>query len=604
MHQFAPAAPVPKSTFSAKFEAVSFLLNCVRLHVKLFFDWWFSRSINLPEKHGGGLRLTANFSQRAVTDSLREGTEGLVVSYQVSNRSKVFDDAAIDVISESVDGRLQLRAEPTEAAKQILGPVNMDATGHAELQSRLQPATSPQFYSRLVDGVIASDLPSDDALQNLGYAMASVAHSTNSSSIPVQFTYLGQFIAHDLAHTDFNGDLTDVENLASHAFDLSSIFTEDNITCANPDDVNGIGGARLGYTTPKGDEPPRLEDLPRDQDGNPGRSCLPDQRNDANLALSQMTVSVIKFYRFVFEHCASDVEEAQSITRRHIQSIVLHDFLPRILWDQSYLADPLALNTLERKVINPTLQPKLFQVPVEFATAFFRFGHSMVRAKYKWGNSLPNKFLALGDLITETHNKTLKTTRSRIDNEWVIDWPIFVTDQNSALIDCKTQTYLEELPIWAVDDPPHGYGEVNLAVLSLERGKTQLLPTAQMFQEWLECSLEDGAPELIRIGADDLISEADGSVGSFLEPDMLCELQHRTPLFYYTLREAEICTSGKRLGPLASRIVLETIHGAIAAAKNNIITGDKFSTDPKLPIEQSCIFRFSDLLACVGSDPI
>lgn len=554
----------------------------------------------MPENHGGGLRLTADASQQNVARLLRDNTPGLLFSYEISNREKAFDGALIQVFREITGDRLQLLTRPTSEAEELLGLDRADAIVSETELKRASP-DGVQFYSRLVDCVSPNDLPSDEALRSLGYAMAMATPAAGSSGIPVQFTYLGQFVAHDLAHTNFQGNPLDVENLKSAAFDLSSIFGNDTVTCGNPDDVNGIGGARLGYTTPRNGKPPRLEDLPRDQDSTPGQSCLPDRRNDSNLALSQLTVAILKFYRFVFENCASDIAEAQSITRRHIQSMVLHDFLPRILWDQRYQANPLELNGFERRLVNPGGEKDLFQVPVEFATAFFRFGHSMVRSKYRWGDDLPNKLLSLSSLITESYNRTLKTKRSRIDDEWVLDWEVFTAQQNSALIDCKTQTYLEELPPWAIENPPEGYEEVNLAVLSLQRGKTQTLPTVQIFQKWLDNTLKCGAPELERIGSDDLISKADGRVGAFLKPNICSELQNQTPLFYYTLREAELCAAGQHLGPLASRIVLETIHGAIAAADNNIITGEAFLTDCKLPIDQAQVFRFRDFLRCIDA---
>jgi hypothetical protein len=51
-------------------------------------------------------------------------------------------------------------------------------------------------------------------------------------------------------------------------------------------------------------------------------------------------------------------------------------------------------------------------------------------------------------------------------------------------------------------------------------------------------------------------------------------LVQKAPLWFYTLREAEHFHGGRRLGPLASRIVMETLHAAIQAAPGGIIDAE------------------------------
>lgn len=556
----------------------------------------------MSDLHGGRLKLTANASQERVAQKLRDRSKGLLVAYELSDRNESFEGAALEIYNDGEGPEPQLRSNLTPMAQERLGLDQASTSRSDQNISDLRSALSGKAdtYSRLVENVVFADLPSDTALTQLTRAIGKVPPSSSPSGIPVQFTYLGQFVAHDLAHTNFEGDPYDVENMKSAALDLSSIFSDDSVPCGNPDDEMGVGGVRLGLTDPRNGLPSRLEDLPRDQDGCPGRSCLPDTRNDANLALSQLTVLILKFYRLIFEECGSDVADAQRITRRHIQSMVLHDFLPRLLYDKSYLADPLALNTFKRRIVNSEGEPKLFQVPVEFATAFFRFGHSMVRGEYDWTGEAPNKdSLTLSDVLKESHSVHLASSRSRVRDDWVIDWDAFTDQQFAAPIDCGFQKYLTQLSPELVDQPPAGYTSINLAALSLQRGKTLQLPTTQAFQCFLDDLLEPGSPERERIAPDQLLSKCDGGVGSHLEAAALCELRESTPLFFYTLREAELWSAGQRLGPVASRIVLETIHGAISAADDNILTGECFSTHPSLPIPQAKVFRFSDLLGCI-----
>ena len=77
------------------------------------------------------------------------------------------------------------------------------------------------------------------------------------------------------------------------------------------------------------------------------------------------------------------------------------------------------------------------------------------------------------------------------------------------------------------------------------------------------------------------------------------ELRKRTPLWYYILREATFRGAfGSHLGPMCSRIVMETIHAAIEAAPGNIISGTPFVTAGRLPVQpaQREKFLFADMI--------
>ena len=51
-------------------------------------------------------------------------------------------------------------------------------------------------------------------------------------------------------------------------------------------------------------------------------------------------------------------------------------------------------------------------------------------------------------------------------------------------------------------------------------------------------------------------------------------LQHRTPLWFYVLREAQVTAGGQHLGPVGGRIVAEVIIGLIQGDRTSYLRQD------------------------------
>jgi hypothetical protein len=83
----------------------------------------------------------------------------------------------------------------------------------------------------------------------------------------------------------------------------------------------------------------------------------------------------------------------------------------------------------------------------------------------------------------------------------------------------------------------------SLAVRDLQRGQGVGLPSGEAIARFME--IAPLTPEQVGIA----------SVG------WQCE----TPLWYYILRESDICTGGNRLGPVGGRIVADVLVGLIDA---------------------------------------
>lgn len=205
------------------------------------------------------------------------------------------------------------------------------------------------------------------------------------------YTYLGQFIDHDVtldvqpqptAFFSFGGTsardpLLDpggnpVSDYETKKMDLSQIYgggpsvspqlyASDGIHFLVPQNVNGV------------------VDLPRNPDGS---AIIVEKRNDENQILSQLHVAMLLFHNAVAD--ATGVKHTNNFTQlqrtvtRYYQWAVLHDFMP-LLFGQQVISD---VATGKHKVYDPGADLTRPIMPIEFSTAAYRFGHSLVRNAY------------------------------------------------------------------------------------------------------------------------------------------------------------------------------------------------------------------------------
>jgi hypothetical protein len=130
----------------------------------------------------------------------------------------------------------------------------------------------------------------------------------------------------------------------------------------------------------------------------------------------------------------------------------------------------------------------------------------------------------------------------RFRQDWGISWDLFfelnqAKPQLSLAIDASLAKPLRNLRF------PFTADEDSLPRRNLQRGLRLALPSGESVAEAL-----GEAP--VNMNLSDLtgIKEA---------------FEHNTPLWYYILKEAEIKNQGKTLGPVGSRIVLETFVGIL-----------------------------------------
>lgn len=475
--------------------------------------------------------------------------------------------AALDAL-----GLAMIRREPTLGANSALAPVltyfgqfidhdvtagtdrddatemiddpNLKPRTRQDVRTRKQNMRSGRLdldslYGGLPDGVPQSD--ADAAfLDKLVKAM-------RSQNFPNQMriaNYDTQTTAVPFPISDSAGDL----------FRLGTLLNDGVVT---DDEIMGLSsGLREMFTREDGTTP------------NPTRAVIGDGRNDENLIIAQFHLVFLRLHNRLVQNRSTHVppsqafDWAQKCTRWVYQWLVINVYLRQIC-QANILDDVLAKG------------PKLYEafhqssgcgdgklpLPLEFSTAVFRFGHSMVRDIYDWntffGTSTTHKsILSEADfqqLFAFTGGGEMAgRSPQQLPGNWGADWQrlIFAADgPEPTEFARKIDTHLA-LSLAALPDGQAQTIMAHLAQRNLRRDHSLNLPSAQA------CAAALGITPLV---GDDL---ADGEIGQALDSGGLRE---DTPLWFYILREAEVLRNGEGLGPVGTSLVAETLVGLVVS---------------------------------------
>src|SRR5204862_5238369 len=161
-----------------------------------------------------------------------------------------------------------------------------------------------------------------------------------NSAISSGYTYLGQFIDHDLTFDPASSlqkqnDPDALVDFRTPRFDLDCLYGR------GPDDRPYLyegDGVRMLLGRPLTGNPhdPNTRDVPRNSPapGSPKRALIGDPRNDENVIVSQLHATFLRFHNRIADllHGAdADFHTVQRLVRWHYQWVVLHDFLPTII---------------------------------------------------------------------------------------------------------------------------------------------------------------------------------------------------------------------------------------------------------------------------------
>lgn len=385
-----------------------------------------------------------------------------------------------------------------------------------------------------------------------------------NDAIPAGFTYLGQFIDHDLTFDPTptparRRDPRKVVNFRTPRYDLDSVYGLGPVVQPYLYDADGSLLVGRGTDAPRSAGSPAKHDLPRNQQG---RALIGDARNDENVIVAQLHLLFIRFHNAVMAD-VRDFEEARRIVRWHYQWIVRRHFLPRVVGERQ-------ARRVDRRHFKWEREPF---IPVEFSGAAFRFGHSMVRDRYGLKKLPPPGTMGPPALrlFPDLQRSAWLPERLRIDWERFFD----LTDrepQSSFSIDPSLTRPLFELP----DDGG------SLPLRNLMRGLRLGLPSGQEVARAMELpELPEGALKL------------DGQIKGKAREELLSA----TPLWFYILCEANHASQGAHLGPVGGRIVTEVLTGLLEGDPESYLRKDP-SWRPTLGTERD--FTMADLIAFTG----
>jgi hypothetical protein len=478
--------------------------------------------------------------------------------------------------------------------------------GRTRTLARTVEATVPPFrFSRMGPGGAGRQLR-DGTLRRLGAAMA--VGGGGASQIPAGFTYLGQFIDHDLTFDKTNVMLGDRVSPADLLQARSPSLDLDSLYGAGPTDpesakfyeADGIHlkmgktlafegeTARDGFDLPRGAGTTRAEKR---------KAIIPDPRNDENLAVAQTHLALIRFHNRVVDTLPASVAPSQRFARarrivtRHYQWMIRTDFLPRIC-AAGVVNDVFSNGRKAFEVGVPATDVPT--MPIEFSVATYRLGHSMIRRAYNWNRIFDFGFGSLDLLFHFSAGSGNLDGGLRLPSTWIADFRRLYdfteagrTDlavpaaqfNRTMRIDTRLSDPLRTLPGFTDED--------NLAVRNLMRAKMVRLATGRQMATFLRSkgvSVTTLTRAQIRNGNGG--AELDGLTAAQRD-----SVLSDTPLWFYILREAEL--GGGKLRGVGARIVAETFHRAMEGSQVSIVRNPTWR--PSLgPDNQT--FRMVDLL--------
>jgi hypothetical protein len=447
-------------------------------------------------------------------------------------------------------------------------------------------------------GLMFKDLepfePPDEFLTQLAASMEEPQdvslRSPDNRKIPAGYVLLGQFIDHDLTFdsTPIPAQLEDPDaltNFRSARFELDSVYGKGPTGSPQLYDPDDPAKLRLS--------PDRPYDLPRRDDET---AIIGDPRDDTNVITSQLHLVIRKFHNALVRHVRSRGQRgvdqvfktARRLCQRHYQWMVVHDFLHRMvgqdLIDEILLEPAVGPAKVTLNFYHPENLDKPM-MPIEFAVAAYRFGHSMLLQRYVI-NEAGDDAVLFG---VEPTDSNLNGNR-KIPSSLKIAWRHFFDDipeetrlptNFSRPIDIDLSLPLFTLPASIVPPPDT---RVSLAERNLLRGKRLGLPSGQKVARAM------GLPEHRILTGPDL----------GLPDELVGELGTDTPLWYYILREAQVQEYGEQLGAVGGRIVAEVFLGLLKFDDRSYLSENPIFK-PKPPIaREDGSFGMGDLLKFAG----
>lgn len=377
----------------------------------------------------------------------------------------------------------------------------------------------------------------------------------DEATIEAGWPLFGQYVAHDLT--------ADRSPLSTHA-EIESLANMRS-SRANLEPLYGAGPAGSPYLYQRLDSAKLLEghkDIPRNQEGT---ALIGDPRNDSHVFMSQLQLAFIRAHNRLVDRLRADgtdepnlFAEARRALTWHYQWVIVSEFLPGLAGSN---------------LVNAVLAhgPRFYRprgetnIPVEFADAAYRYGHSQIRETYVLRPGGPEvKFfpdlMGFGPIGDRS-----------VDWTMLFDFPGHQLAQRAKPINGRLVQSLISLPqaiSGAVADPAFA----SLAARDLQRGQGLNLPSGESVARLMGAEVLD---------EDEVGLSAHGWTAE-------------TPLWLYIQREAAVRNAGDRLGEVGGTITAEVLIGVIGRDPESYLTLAP-GWQPTLPAREDG-FRLRDLL--------
>ena len=398
----------------------------------------------------------------------------------------------------------------------------------SRIRTPIDAAIGPATYARMFPELPAFD--ADEAFLHAIGRLGGICDCGDVVDTPQSlgqsaagWPIFGQFVAHDIT-----ADRSTLQQHVDPRALRNARSPQLNLECLYGD---GPVGHPFLYQR---DDPAKLliglngTDVPRNAEG---VAIVGDPRNDSHMLMSQMHLAMLKVHNaFVDDARRRGIPEngvfeaAVRETRWHYQWTVLHEFLP------SLVGQPL-VDEVRAEGSRWFRHAGDVFIPLEFADAAYRYGHSQIRHKYQL-NRATEPVPLFPDLLGFRP----------VPRERTVDWTLFFDAagsepaQRAKKIDGRLVRSLIQLPV-AITGECEIDEYHSLAVRDLQRGQGVGLPSGEAVAR--------------HIGVAPLTAEEVGLHAAGWAEE--------TPLWYYILREADVKGAGDRLGPVGGRIVAEVV---------------------------------------------
>lgn len=364
----------------------------------------------------------------------------------------------------------------------------------------------------------------------------------DGAGMPQGYTYLGQFLAHEIVSREPPHTPT---SLRTRALDLDSVY--------GPGARFDERGCFL-YTPASG---PFAKDLLRDPLTK--AACIPEFRNDEHPIISQLHLTIELFHNAALDAIAATAagrklapgelfETARAYVVATVQRVFAEDYLAQC-------SDP-AIYALHRKG-----RLKVFEVPssetqlpYEITHAALRFGHSQVRESY---------LLNGGEKETQLRDLFLMSGLfggadfQGIPRDKAVDWRRFFrwgSGNGGIKADSGRRINPSVVePMSKLIEPP----TEDIVVRNIQAGIRTELPSGQAVARRLQAlDIDARLRPNLQLQPDDAWQEQELRAAG---------LWDETPLWLHLLIEASaLGGDGLRLGPLGSVFLCETLRNALA----------------------------------------